>query len=79
MTAATDTLRSTSLRAARAEAVVTWAYAGGFGIPAIPVGVYGRRAAAGRGRVLDRLRAADPWIVAAARVALLAAAWRRLR
>jgi hypothetical protein len=40
MTTATDTLRSTSLRAARAEAVVTWAYAGGFGIPAIPVGVY---------------------------------------
>ena len=40
MTAATDTLRSTSLRAARTEAVVTWAYAGGFGIPAIPVGVY---------------------------------------
>lgn len=121
MTAATDTLRSTSLHAGRAEAVVTWAYACGFGIPAIPVGVYllrrgslpaflglfdmyggpwsnrlddgalrrragglrrrdggvsvgcvagvarlstwrtgRRRAAAGRGCVLDRLRAADP-------------------
>ena len=32
MTAATVTLRSTSLRAARAEAVLTWACAGGFGM-----------------------------------------------
>lgn len=139
MTAATDTLRSTSLRAARTEAVVTWAYAGGFGIPAIPVGVYlpawlaavvprplrhvrramgeppGRRALRRRAGGLRRrdggvsvgcvagVRGSRrgalagvallpveavfwigfalpiPCLVAAARVALLAAAWRRLR
>ena len=140
MTAATDTLRSTLLRAARAEAVVTWAYAGGFSITAIPVGVYllrrgslpsflglfemyggpwsnrlddghfvvalvgfagvtaasawaawrvwrGSRRGALAGVALLPVEAVFwigfalpiPWIVAAARVALLAAAWRRLR
>ena len=140
MTAASDTVRSTSLRAARAEAVVTWAYAAGFGIPAVPVGVYllqhgslpsffglfemyggpwssrlddapfvvllagfagvlaasawvawgvwrGSRRGALASLALLPVEAVFwigfalpiPWIVAVARVALLAAAWRRLR
>jgi hypothetical protein len=76
VTAAIPVTERSSPPTARPAAVVTWAYAAGFGLSTVPVSTYllKRGSLPWLGFALP-----IPWLLGAARVALVAAAWKRLR